>query len=102
MANKMPDFEVATEPSDVRVIHKYPIPMGNSDLWLAKSSIILDIAGQYGEVFMWVERPADDVVCEVRSFEVFGTGHPIPPKARKFLKTLHHSSGLVLHYYEVV
>ena len=44
----------------------------------------------------------DDVVCEVHTFEVFGTGFPIPPKARKFLKTVHHSSGLVLHYYEVV
>ena len=102
MANKIPEIKVAIEPTDVRVVHKYPLPMDNCSLWLAKGSIILDIAEQYGEMFMWVERPSDDVVCEVHKFEVFGTGFPIPPKARKFLKTVHHSSGLVLHYYEVV
>lgn len=102
MADKMPDIKVALEPTDVRVVHKYQLPINNSSLWLAKGSIILDIAEQYGELFMWVERPSDDVVYEVHNFEVFGTGCPIPPKARKFLKTVHHSSGLVLHYYEVI
>ena len=104
MANKLPDIKVAiSDPSDVRVVHKYKISLSDFNMFLVKSSVILDIAEQDGDVFMWVERPADgNIDCVGRQFEVFGTGHDIPPKARKFIKTLHHSSGLVLHYYELI
>lgn len=96
--------KVAIEPSvQSTVIHKYAVPLHNFNMFLAKGSIIRDIAEQAGDVFMWVERSTDTQNdSEGRCFEVFGTGHEMEPKNRKFLKTVHHSSGLVLHYYELI
>lgn len=106
MTEKLPDIKVAIDRPTGTVIHKYEIRLDSFNMFLVKGAIIRDIAEQYGDMFMWVERPADTQVdCEGRSFEVFGTGHTMPnisPKQRKFIKTVHHSSGLVLHYYEVI
>jgi hypothetical protein len=107
MANSMPEIKVAIAGRPVgTVIHKYEIRLDSFSLFMVKGAIIRDIAEQYGDMFMWVERPVDSQVdCIGRTFEVFGTGHEMPditPKQRVFLKTVHHSSGLVLHYYEVI
>ena len=101
------NIKVAIEPRPSgTVIHKYAIRLDSFNMFLVKGAIIRDIAEQYGDMFMWVERPADTQIdCIGRTFEVFGTGHTMPdisPKQRVFLKTVHHSSGLVLHYYEVI
>lgn len=109
MADKLPEsFDkpiISVQPVST-VIHKYAIRLESFNLFMVKGAIIRDIAEQYGDMFMWVERPADTQVdCIGRNFEVFGTGHEMPditPKQRVFLKTVHHSSGLVLHYFEVI
>lgn len=96
--------KVAIEPSvQSTVIHKYSVPLHSFNMVLAKGTIIRDIAEQSGGMFMWAEQSKDTQNgSEGRCFEVFGTGYEMRPKNRKFLKTIHHSSGLVLHYYEVI
>lgn len=105
MANHHGSMKVAIAGAPVgRVIHKYAIDIKKDSfsLSLPFESKILDVSEQYGDMFMWVEKLNIDQQYQSRNFEVFGTGHVMEPKERIFLKTVHHSSGLVLHYYEVI
>lgn len=97
------EVKVPIKSNDETVIHKYPVRIHSFSLFMVKGSTILDIAEQHGEVFMWAQRPADTQIdCIGRNFEVFATGEVMPPKNRIYLKTLHHSSGLVYHFFELI
>jgi hypothetical protein len=50
-------------------------------------------------VEFWVEGDEDGSVK--RTFQVFGTGHPLPERARWWGTTARTSEGLVWHLYEV-
>lgn len=105
MANHHGSMKVAVAGAPVgRVIHKYAIDIrkGFFSLAVPAGSKVLDIAEQDGDMFVWIEKPNIDDQYQSRDFEVFGTGHVMESKERIFLKTVHHSSGLVLHYYEVI
>lgn len=105
MANHHGSMKVAIVGAPVgRGVHKYAIDIKKDSFSLALpfGSKILDVSEQYGNMFMWVEKPNIDEQYQSRNFEVFGTGNVMEPKERIFLKTVHHSSGLVLHYYEVI
>lgn len=51
-------------------------------------------------VDFWVEHD-DDLPAATRTFQVFGTGHPLPPGARYVGSTARTADGFVWHLYEL-
>lgn len=86
----------------MKTIWKFPVEMGRFELSLPVGAEVLSVQAQQGPPQMWVLLDPDigrDTMR--RAFEVFGTGHPIPPSAHTFIGTFQLASGsLVFHLFE--
>lgn len=62
------------------------------------------VPGETPVVEFWAEnddQPSDGTLLK-RTFQIFGTGHPLPDQARWRATTERDSAGLVWHLYEMV
>lgn len=85
--------------SDRRIL-KYNIPVGRQWAEDMKGGFIVHVDHQVpGMVTVWVET-ADSMPIVPRRFEVFGTGHTIPPEGHYMGTAVDRVSGLVWHLYE--
>lgn len=87
-----------------RAVWKYPLRMTGGAIELPPDALILTVAEQDDQIFMWVEvRPENnDAVREVRWFEIYGTGEEMPPFALTYIGTVMLRRGtMVRHVYEV-
>ena len=63
---------------------------------------VLHAGEQHGEICIWCEVNPDHFT-ETRTFQVYGTGHSMPPANRKFINTVLMSGGYyVYHVYELI
>lgn len=84
----------------MKVIHKHALKPGVSQVWMPRSSRILDVHTQYGVPTIWVETDPDKAGSP-REFVTVPTGGEVPPEGR-YLGTTHSVEGtLVFHIYEV-
>jgi hypothetical protein len=62
---------------------------------------LLTVHEQHRNVCIWAEVAPEQKAKEARSFEIYGTGHPIPPGLRRFLGSVFLDGGnYVFHIYE--
>jgi hypothetical protein len=106
----MPDEMPAGFPGLDRFAPKYPgrrmfryvVPVDDRPhlVLLTSSPVHVANGSTLDEVEFWAEHVsgAPEVA---RAFQVFGTGHPLPPDAR-WIGTCPRVSGLVWHLYELV
>jgi hypothetical protein len=81
---------------------RYTVPV-NGQPWmlgLTGDPVHVAFGATLDEVDFWAEH-ADGVPGRARWFQVFGTGHPLPPGARYAGTTL-RDRGIVWHLYEIV
>jgi hypothetical protein len=83
----------------MRTIYKYDLMIGYNSLYLADGYKVLHVAEQYGNLTMWVDQTIGNS-ASYRTFNVYGTGHPIPDDNAVHVGTALMSSGLVWHVYE--
>lgn len=84
----------------MRTIYKYDLMIGYNSLYLADGYKVLHVAEQYGSLCMWVEQSIQNSP-NYRTFNVHGTGQPIPDDNAVHVGAALMSSGLVWHVYEV-
>ena len=83
-------------------IFKYELSLDNPEIKLPKGAEILSVASQGHELFMWAKIDTE-AKTEIRTFEVFGTGHEMTQDMGidyKFIGTAHTITGLVFHVFE--
>jgi len=91
-----------TESAPVRRMFRYTVPRDHT-AWtfdLTSDPVHVDNGSTLDEVDFWAEH-TDGAPKRARRFQVFGTGHPLPPDAR-WVGTCPRVSGLVWHLYEIV
>lgn len=79
----------------MKTVYKYPV----GELQLPKDAKVLTAGQQNGDMFIWAEIDTDQIL-EHRTFQVFGTGHPIPKESCYIATTF--DGPFVWHIYEVV
>jgi len=87
----------------MKTIWKYKLSPDLTDLEIPGGATVLSVDEQFGHVCLWVEvDPSNQLVT--RSFQTFGTGHPIHDFAgitRKFIGSVKLMDGaLIFHVYE--
>ena len=83
-----------------RQMFRYVVPVDDQQhtFTLTCSPVAVATADPFGTaVEFWAEHVDDPGIP--RAFQVFGTGHPLPPDAR-WVGTCARTSGLVWHLYE--
>lgn len=86
-----------------QAIYKWTLDIEDKQtLSLPAGAQILSVAMQRDEVCLWALIDPKATKVQDRTFEIFGTGHPIPQGIqRKFLGTvLTHGGALVWHVFE--
>ncbi len=83
----------------MRTIFKYDLMIGYNALYLPDGYTVVHVAEQYGNLSMWVEHTIGNLASS-RTFNVYGTGHPIPDDRAVHVGTVLMSSGLVWHVYD--
>lgn len=86
----------------MRTIYRYVVPVDDRphSFTLTGDPVAVAVAEAcIDRVEFWAEHD-DDAGATDRSFQVFGTGHPLPPGAR-YAGTCNRVSGLVWHLMEV-
>lgn len=65
----------------MNVIYKYQLFTGLTAIGpLPAESKVVKVAGQNGEITMWIEHAVDTTLFENRSFLVYATGEPFNPE----------------------
>jgi hypothetical protein len=85
-----------------RRMFRYTVPV-NGQPWmlgLTGDPVHVAVGATLDEVDFWAEH-ADGAPERARWFQVFGTGHPLPPGAR-YAGTTARERGLVWHLFEIV
>lgn len=82
-------------------IYKYELTANQeSQVELPIGAEVLKIDNQYGTICLWA-LVDPEAKKETRTFEVFGTGHPVPNKKRRFINTFFVGGGkYVFHAFE--
>lgn len=85
----------------VRAMYRYEVPIDDAPHTIALSHDPVAVApvAAYFAVEFWAESCASRAV--ERSFQVFGTGHPLPDGARWVGTCARSPEGLAWHLYEV-
>jgi hypothetical protein len=87
-----------------RRMFRYTVPVNGQPWMLALTVYAVPVHVAVGatldEVDFWAEH-ADGAPERARWFQVFGTGHPLPPGAC-YVGTTARDRGLVWHLYEIV
>ena len=86
----------------MKTVYKYPLSKNqHTELRLPMGAMLLHVDAQKDGVFLWAEIETETPEIEIRTIEVFGTGHAMPPYQRFFLNTfLVHGGEFVFHAYE--
>lgn len=83
----------------MKTIWKYTIGTGRT-IQVPTGSTVLCAKEQHGELCLWFEVETS-AALQPRTFEVFGTGHPMPEAVREYIGTaMFDGGGLVFHVYE--
>lgn len=84
-------------------IHKFPLAIASYQaITMPQNACILTVQMQHDNPTLWAEVNTDHPP-EERSFEVFGTGHPMDYGmgiSRRYLGTVQDNNELVWHIYE--
>jgi hypothetical protein len=94
---------VSAEATDgTRQMFRYTVPVDDKPWTFDLTGDPVAVANGYtlDEVDFWAEY-AEGAPKKARRFQVFGTGHPLPPGARH-VGTCLRASGLIWHLYELV
>ncbi len=88
----------------MKTIYKYNLKVTDvQHIQLPAGAKILCVQVQDGEPHLWAEVDTD-APPEMRTIEIFGTGHPIPQEMgqdRRYISTFQMKNGsLVFHAYE--
>lgn len=83
-------------------IWKFPLPVTNRVVVeMPKGATILCVQSQGDGPCIWA-RVTPAAPKELRTFNIFGTGHPLPNNPGRYLATVQtHGGGLVWHVFEV-
>lgn len=92
------------------IVYKYPLEVTDKQqINLPKGAEILTIQTQAGAPQMWVHVNSEnaDQAHELRSFETYGTGHPMKylqmDKERRYIGTYQIENGqFIFHVFELV
>ena len=97
-----PGLEKFAPKRAARRMFRYTVPVDDQAWTFDLTGDPVAVAGgaTLDEVEFWAEH-TDGAPKMPRRFQVFGTGHPLPPNARH-VGTCPRVSGLVWHLYEIV
>lgn len=86
-----------------RRMFRYTVPAGNVTWTFELTGDPVHVASNFlpGVVEFWAEHD-DDAPAVARTFQVFGTGHPLPENAHYVGTCPRTPEGLVWHLYEIV
>jgi hypothetical protein len=87
--------------SEARRMFRYVVPVDDEPHVFVLWHDPVAVAGGFGEVEFWAESTMGAPTSR-RAFQVFGTGHFLPPGARWVGTCPRTPEGLVWHLYEVV
>lgn len=83
-------------------VFKYPVALEDPfTVGMPRNAEILAVQSQYGRPVMWARVRTEHPVT-VRTFRIFGTGHPIPTEHKlNYIDTFQMEGGnLVFHVFE--
>lgn len=83
-----------------KVVYKYTLPLGRSEIWLPPEAEIVHVHEQHGQICMWVLESTGPSTA-VRIFEVKGTGTVFDSEGLAYIGTV-HSDPFVWHIFERV
>ena len=85
-----------------RAMFRYEVPIDDQPhtIPLARDPVAVAAATSWFAVEFWAERPERATMVK-RTFQVFGTGHPLPENAHWVGTCARSAEGLVWHLYEV-
>lgn len=87
----------------MHTVYKYELHPDRLKIEMPKGAKILTAREQHDTICVWAEVDTENAT-EVRTFEVFGTGHAIPYDmgvSREYISTVMLMGGsLVMHVYE--
>lgn len=86
----------------MKTIYKYTLDANNTVLEMPMGAKVLSVASQGDDLCLWAKVDTEDPI-EQRTFEVYGTGHPMPDDDEhlQFLGTaLMHGGSLVWHVFQ--
>lgn len=86
----------------MQTVYKYQLSQNReTQVELPKGAEILKVDVQNDTICLWAKVNPDKKKKEARTFEVFGTGHPMPDFERRFLNTFFVQGGTyVFHAFE--
>lgn len=92
----------------MKTIFKYPLNVGYNDLRLPQGARVLTVQTQNNVINLWAEVPVangsgHEPETQLRTFNVYGTGRPIPNEPGRYIGTVQQLQGaLVWHIYEEI
>lgn len=94
-------MSTAEPPPPVRQMFRYTVPVDDRSWAFDLTGDPVAVANGYmlDEVDFWAEH-TEGAPKKARRFQVFGTGHSLPPGARH-VGTCLRSAGLIWHLYEL-
>lgn len=85
----------------MQIIYKYPIEIQEVfSLKLPVNARILSVQVQDGNPCIWAILNVQEKQVEIRTFEIFGTAHQIPPGVRNYIATF-QTPPFVWHLFEI-
>src|SRR6185437_14733595 len=103
MTTTEPTQETATVKTGARAMFRYEVPLtpGWTYFLTGDPVCVANSATNPLAVEFWAEH-TEGAPSRERTFQVFGTGHPLPPGARYVGTAPRTRDGLVWHLYEIV
>ena len=89
----------------METIYKYPLSTNDSEttLSLPTGATVLRIDSQGVSINLWAIVDTDVKKKKKRTFEVFGTGHPMRPLKRRYVNTFFvEDNTFVFHAFEQI
>ncbi len=84
----------------MKTIHKYPLQLKEQQkIHLHEDAQILYAGEQNGDLFLWA-RVNTDFDTELRTIQVYGTGHEVNEFDLGYISTVQMQNGLVFHVFE--
>lgn len=85
----------------MKTIYKYPLNLGRQVVLLPLGARVLTAQVQHETICLWAEVADPEGKKERRTFNVVGTGHPIPNNPGVYIGTVQMQEGrFVWHVYE--
>ena len=86
----------------MRTIWKFEIKMyGTTEIIMPIRAEVLTVQMQKGIPCIWVELNPRELEKQIRYFQWYGTGHPMPISHKRYIGTIQDAQGeLVFHLYE--